>query len=140
MGAGRAASGRLGPQGPGGPGAMAPGRPGVAAAGRAAEGRGPPSHAPDAKADALFERLRALRRELAAARRVPAYLVFHDAVLRDIAAARPATLEELAAVPGLGPRKLADFGLAVLAVVGAPPDAAARRTAAVPAAIRARDG
>jgi ATP-dependent DNA helicase RecQ len=80
-----------------------------------------------------------MRKELAAARRVPAYLVFHDAVLREIAAARPSDLDELGAIPGLGPRKLADFGAAVLAAVrdGAPEGA--RRDATAPALIRARD-
>ncbi|HYQ81569.1 MAG TPA: HRDC domain-containing protein, partial [Anaeromyxobacteraceae bacterium] len=80
-----------------------------------------PSPAADAAVEAadpeLFERLRALRRRLADARGVPAFLVFHDSTLRAIAAARPAGEEALRAVPGIGPRKLADYGAEVLAVV-----------------------
>jgi ATP-dependent DNA helicase RecQ len=75
-----------------------------------------------AEADELFERLRALRKRIAAARGVPAYIVFHDSTLREIAAARPSDEDELRAIPGLGPRKLADFGALVLdAVRGGPP-------------------
>jgi ATP-dependent DNA helicase RecQ len=66
---------------------------------------------------ALFERLRALRRRIADARGVPAYLVFHDSTLHAIAAARPSDDAELLAIPGLGPRKLAAFGAALLEVV-----------------------
>jgi ATP-dependent DNA helicase RecQ len=62
-----------------------------------------------------FEALRALRRDLASAQGVPAYVVFHDATLRAIAARGPATLGELAAVPGIGEAKLARYGEAVLA-------------------------
>ncbi len=70
----------------------------------------------------LFERLRALRRRLAAARGVPAFIVFHDSTLCRIAADRPADEQALLAIPGVGPRKLADFGAAVLEVVrGAAP-------------------
>ncbi len=65
----------------------------------------------------LFERLRALRRRLAGARGVPAYVVFHDSTLHAIAARRPESEAALRAIPGLGPRKLADFGAEVLQVV-----------------------
>lgn len=64
---------------------------------------------------ALFDALRSLRRELASARGIPPYLVFSDATLRDMAARRPGTLEELRAVKGVGDRKLAEFGAAFLA-------------------------
>jgi len=47
---------------------------------------------------------------------VPAYVVFHDATLRQIAAARPATLAELAEINGVGEAKLAKYGEAVLEV------------------------
>jgi ATP-dependent DNA helicase RecQ len=81
-------------------------------------GHAPPPGPEDAD---LFERLRALRRRLAGARGVPAYLVFHDSTLHAIAARRPASEAALRAIPGLGPRKLADFGAEVLAVLrGAP--------------------
>jgi ATP-dependent DNA helicase RecQ len=45
---------------------------------------------------------------------VPAYVVFHNATLEEIAARRPRTLDELAAVPGVGPAKLARYGREVL--------------------------
>jgi ATP-dependent DNA helicase RecQ len=62
----------------------------------------------------LFERLRALRKRLAAAEGVPAYIVFGDAVLRGMASARPRTLDALLEVSGVGPAKLARYGEAFL--------------------------
>lgn len=59
---------------------------------------------------ALFERLRALRRTIARQQAVPAYVVFSDATLRDMARLRPCTLEQLSRVPGIGRRKLSEFG------------------------------
>ena len=64
--------------------------------------------------EALFESLRALRRELADAQRVPAYIVFSDKVLWEMAARRPATPVEMLAVPGVGPVKLKRYGPAFL--------------------------
>ncbi len=58
----------------------------------------------------LFERLRAHRRALADAKGLPAYLVLSDAVLWALVRARPRSLEELATVPGIGPKKLAQYG------------------------------
>ncbi|HEX7090871.1 MAG TPA: ATP-dependent DNA helicase RecQ [Longimicrobiales bacterium] len=63
-----------------------------------------------AREQALFERLRALRKRLADRQNVPAYIVFNDAVLRELAARRPATPAELLAVPGVGPAKLERYG------------------------------
>ncbi|HPC84262.1 MAG TPA: DNA helicase RecQ [Thermoanaerobaculaceae bacterium] len=63
----------------------------------------------------LFERLRALRRRLAAEQGVPAYVVFPDATLAAMAALRPHTREELARVSGVGAAKLARYGEAFLA-------------------------
>ncbi|MEE2973486.1 MAG: RQC domain-containing protein, partial [Planctomycetota bacterium] len=65
----------------------------------------------------LFEALRGQRRELAAARAKPAYVIATDAVLRDLARVRPATLETMASIRGLGRRKLAEFGPALLEVL-----------------------
>ncbi len=62
----------------------------------------------------LWERLRALRLDLARAQGVPPYVIFHDATLHAMAARRPATLEELADIPGVGERKLARYGAAFL--------------------------
>ena len=62
----------------------------------------------------LFERLRALRLALAQEAAVPPYVIFHDATLAAMAAARPATEEELLALPGVGEKKLATYGKAFL--------------------------
>jgi ATP-dependent DNA helicase RecQ len=67
--------------------------------------------------EALLGRLRAWRREEAARRGVPAYVVFHDKTLASIASARPTALSTLAAVPGIGPAKLEAYGSAILALV-----------------------
>ena len=58
----------------------------------------------------LLSKLKTLRLSLARARNVPAYVVFPDSTLIEMAAARPATLGELAGVNGVGPRKLAEYG------------------------------
>ena len=69
--------------------------------------------------DALFERLRALRRALADAEGVPAYIVFSDAVLARMAAARPTDDAGLLAISGVGPAKLLRYGEAFLRVLRA---------------------
>jgi len=58
----------------------------------------------------LFESLRALRREIATQRNVPAYVLFSDATLRDMARVRPSSTTMLLDIRGVGERKLADFG------------------------------
>ncbi len=58
----------------------------------------------------LFESLRALRRELAQERGVPAYVLFSDATLRDMARLRPGSRTAFLGVRGVGERKLADLG------------------------------
>lgn len=65
----------------------------------------------------LLLALKILRRQLADARKVPAYIIFSDATLLAMAAQRPRTEEELRAVPGVGPKKLAAYGEAFLAVL-----------------------
>ncbi len=62
----------------------------------------------------LFDRLRAWRAETAKARNVPAYVIFHDATLREIALARPTGRDELARISGIGDRKLEAYGDAIL--------------------------
>ena len=69
--------------------------------------------------DSVVERLRSWRRVRSQEDGVPAYVVLHDATLRDLAAARPASLHELAAVKGFGPAKIERYGDDVLAVVAA---------------------
>lgn len=58
----------------------------------------------------LFEKLRALRKSIADAEQVPAYIVFSDAVLRAMAASVPTTERELLAISGVGPAKLERYG------------------------------
>ncbi|MER7830591.1 DNA helicase RecQ [Streptomyces sp. NPDC095602] len=62
----------------------------------------------------VFERLRAWRAATAREQGVPAYVVFHDATLREIAVAPPASLAELGAVSGVGENKLAKYGQSLL--------------------------
>jgi ATP-dependent DNA helicase RecQ len=65
-------------------------------------------------AAALFEELRAWRAAAAKEQGVPAYVIFHDATLRQIAAQPPSTLAELATVNGVGESKLARYGPQIL--------------------------
>ena len=58
----------------------------------------------------VFERLRELRRELATERGVPAYIIFGDATLQDMARVRPTTAAAFRFVKGVGERKAAEFG------------------------------
>ena len=73
----------------------------------------------------LFERLRALRLLLAQEAAVPPYVIFHDATLAAMAAARPVTEEELLALPGIGEKKLATYGKAFLEEIMAAPSESA---------------
>ena len=66
----------------------------------------------------LFERLRELRRIIAAEQGVPAYVVFADRSLADIAARRPSTPDELLECHGVGAAKLKRYGDAFLEAVG----------------------
>ncbi len=65
----------------------------------------------------LFERLRALRKSLADAEGVPAYIVFSDVVLRQMAEEKPRSSEGLLALSGVGPVKLERYGEAFLKVL-----------------------
>jgi len=94
---------------------------------RVARGRGEAARSPDTPApgwqvpddaeEALFQRLRTLRKTLADAQGVPAYIIFSDRVLREMAARRPATPAELLEVSGVGPAKLGRYGTAFLEVL-----------------------
>jgi ATP-dependent DNA helicase RecQ len=66
---------------------------------------------------ALFERLRALRKKLADERQVPAFVIFSDRALQDMAARRPRTRGEFLEVNGVGQRKLQDYGDPFLAEI-----------------------
>ncbi len=80
-------------------------------------GRGGAGAALNPVGDPLFDALRALRREIAQEANVPPYVVFHDAVLREMAAARPASLADLAAISGVGSRKRDAYGDRFLEVI-----------------------
>jgi ATP-dependent DNA helicase RecQ len=59
---------------------------------------------------ALFEQLRALRKQLADEQGLPPYVIFHDATLRQMAQERPATLHDFARIRGIGEAKLSRYG------------------------------
>jgi ATP-dependent DNA helicase RecQ len=69
------------------------------------------------EANARFEMLRQWRGEAARAQGVPAYVIFHDSTLREIARQRPSDLDGLAAISGVGAGKLERYGAAVLDAV-----------------------
>jgi ATP-dependent DNA helicase RecQ len=73
--------------------------------------------APPGDEENLFVALKALRRRIADARKMPAYIVFNDATLIAMAESKPTTPDELLAIPGVGPRKLAAYGEAFLALL-----------------------
>lgn len=73
----------------------------------------------------LFDRLRAMRLEIARSRGVPPYVIFHDSTLRELARRKPRTLEELSSVYGMGARKLEALGGVVLETINTPPPVAA---------------
>src|SRR5450631_302139 len=66
---------------------------------------------------ALLGALRTWRSEVARKRSVPAYVVLHDSTIDGIAASRPATLEQLRGIPGIGDKKLEHYGDELLALV-----------------------
>ena len=84
----------------------------------AARGKGATPDLP-AVAQPIFEALRAWRAEIARSHGVPAYVIFHDATLKEIALARPNDLEALAHVNGVGARKLESYGQSILACIEA---------------------
>ena len=67
--------------------------------------------------DPLFAALRNVRRQIAQQQGVPPYVVFHDSTLSAMAAMRPQTLDEFAELPGVGERKLMNYGDAFLQVL-----------------------
>ena len=72
-----------------------------------------------AEAAELFERLRDWRAAQAKGQGVPAYVIFHDATLREIATLRPGSLDQLGTVTGVGESKLAKYGEQLLTAVSA---------------------
>ena len=69
------------------------------------------------EAEPVFEKLRAWRAAVAKEQGMPAYVIFHDATLRQIAASPPSTLAGLAAINGVGETKLARYGQQILDVL-----------------------
>jgi ATP-dependent DNA helicase RecQ len=67
----------------------------------------------------VFERLRTWRAATAKEQGVPAYVVFHDATLREIATRLPANLEDLGTVAGVGVTKREKYGPQLLAALHA---------------------
>jgi ATP-dependent DNA helicase RecQ len=89
----------------------------TASAAKTAKSRGTASVDLPAGAEPLFEKLRAWRASTAKEQGVPAYVVFHDATLRQIATDRPLTLTELGGVSGVGENKLAKYGQQILEIL-----------------------
>ncbi|WP_394939064.1 ATP-dependent DNA helicase UvrD2 [Psychromicrobium sp. YIM B11713] len=122
--------------------ALARSRPGAAAANSRTASRKPPalcrvcgkalnsgaerkigrcSDCPASYQEATFEALRAWRLEEARSAQLPAFMIFTDATLVAVAEIMPSSLEELAAVAGIGPSKIERYGEAVLAILSAQP-------------------
>ena len=83
----------------------------------------------------LLSALKAKRRALAEAARVPAYVIFPDRTLIEMATRRPQTLDEMAGVSGVGAKKLESYGAAFLEVIAgesAPMHPARRKLAGRP--------
>ena len=66
----------------------------------------------------LYERLRTWRADMAKTNGVPAYVIFHDATLREIADSRPQTLDQLSGISGVGTKKLEAYGEKILQEIG----------------------
>ncbi|MER8067805.1 DNA helicase RecQ [Streptomyces sp. NPDC094034] len=77
-----------------------------------------------AEAVPVFETLRAWRAASAKEQGVPAYVIFHDATLREIATLAPSTLAELGTITGVGENKLAKYGQQILETLGTAVDTA----------------
>jgi ATP-dependent DNA helicase RecQ len=66
---------------------------------------------------AIFEKLRSWRMETARTHNVPAYVIFHDATMREIAKARPASLADLRDISGVGEKKLETYGEEIVSLI-----------------------
>jgi len=83
-------------------------------------GASQPEGVATADGDALFERLRILRKQLADTQGLPPYVIFHDATLREMVARRPQTLSQFAGIRGVGEGKLARYGQQFIAALREP--------------------
>jgi DNA helicase-2/ATP-dependent DNA helicase PcrA len=79
--------------------------------------------APATPDERLLDALRIWRRERASEDGVPAYVVFHDTTLGEIAEERPRNLPALRRIRGMGPTKLERYGAEILAVIDGSGDA-----------------
>ena len=79
--------------------------------------RKPPPLPLDDPATERFQSLKAWRAEVAREHNLPAYVVFHDATLAEMARERPATMEALAGISGVGSKKLEAYGAEILRVL-----------------------
>jgi ATP-dependent DNA helicase RecQ len=90
--------------------------------GERGSGRGTASKPPplplDEAATERFTALKAWRAEVAREHNLPAYVVFHDATLAEMARAQPASLDDLAGISGVGAKKLEAYGAEILRVLG----------------------
>jgi ATP-dependent DNA helicase RecQ len=84
---------------------------------RGGGGKSAPPSDLSARDQPVFEALRALRAELAREQNLPAYVIFHDATLREMAAERPADLDAMARINGVGASKLERYGERMLQVL-----------------------
>jgi ATP-dependent DNA helicase RecQ len=91
----------------------------VARKGRAAKTRRAASPGPAAADGGLLERLKAWRTAQAREQGVPAYVIFHDRTLAEIAAAKPADMDALGVLSGIGAKKLERYGPALLELLRA---------------------
>ncbi|MDQ9170103.1 DNA helicase RecQ [Oxalobacteraceae bacterium R-40] len=70
-----------------------------------------------AEEQVIFERLRWWRMETARKHNVPAYVIFHDATMREIARVKPGSLDDLRGVAGVGEKKLETYGEEIVALI-----------------------
>ncbi|MGN6525285.1 MAG: RecQ family ATP-dependent DNA helicase [Burkholderiaceae bacterium] len=86
--------------------------------GGAKSGAGSAQVALDADGQARLDALKSWRAEVAREHNLPAYIVFHDATLAQMAAQAPSTLDQLAGISGVGAKKLEAYGREILRVLG----------------------
>jgi ATP-dependent DNA helicase RecQ len=93
-------------------------KPGKAKRGSPRGARPPLLEGPVEGEEALYRELKVLRKRLADAKGVPAYVIFSDATLQQMARFRPATVAEFLALSGVGPKKLQQYGDAFMGLLG----------------------
>ncbi len=96
---------------------LRPDAPALPSARRRAGGAAAPAAEATVESETLFDALRAWRSTQAKAQAVPPYVIFHDTVLREIAAVCPASLDELGEIKGVGASKLQRYGAGVLGIL-----------------------